>query len=135
MEWAAALAGPLRGATCLWQDLDGLHVSPPPAEVPLTSILWAWRDDGQLVRVRLDEAEALVAMCPPGSAAAAETVPWATGPDGDKRVAGLRVAPGARLPAGTAFEQVVVAGGGDGTGAVTFVRPSVSGAASSGPGA
>ena len=40
------MAGPLARATCLWQDLDGLHVSGPPAEAPPTSIVWGWRADG-----------------------------------------------------------------------------------------
>ena len=32
----------LNGYTCLWQDLDGLHVTGPPQSAPPTSILWAW---------------------------------------------------------------------------------------------
>src|SRR5206468_2559104 len=48
--WAQAVAGPLAEATCLWQDLDGLHVAPAPADPPPTSILWGWTDDGILLR-------------------------------------------------------------------------------------
>ena len=39
MTWAEAVAGPLAGATCLWQDLDGLQVQPAPPAVPYTSRL------------------------------------------------------------------------------------------------
>jgi hypothetical protein len=123
MTWSAALAGPLNGATCLWQDLDGLHAEPPPPEPPPTSILWGWRD-GALIRIRLDGEDAFVAVVPsahPG----VRTVPWdlRPGTDGDRRVAGIRgpaVASGALRGA---FEQVIVDRPGDATGPITFVRP------------
>ena len=62
MTWAQAVAGPLAEATCLWQDLDGLHVSVAPDVPPPTSILWGWRPDSWLVRARLDGDTAFVAV-------------------------------------------------------------------------
>lgn len=128
--WAEAVRGPLAGTTCLWQDLDGLHVAPAPAEAPPTSILWGWRADGGLVRVRLDGDAAFVSDLNPAAIAeaggAVRTVEWDVRPGGrgDARVAGIRaagVAPGAGP--GAAYEQVVVDGIGDDAGPVTFVRP------------
>ena len=134
--WEAALAEHLAGATCLWQDLDGLHIEPAPAQPPLTTILWGWRDDA-LVRVRLDtdtdentglkEVNAFVAVVP-SAAPGTRTVPWNIRPDGDGRVAGIR---GPAVESGAAageFEQVIVVGqlGEPGTGTagpITFVRP------------
>ncbi|MGW0359274.1 hypothetical protein ACWDXV_34225 [Nocardia nova] len=54
----------LFGATCLWQDLDGLHREPAPAAIPLTSILWAWwnRADGRTARLRLDSGRVYLAI-------------------------------------------------------------------------
>lgn len=126
MEWHEALAGPLAGATCLWQDLDGLHVEPAPHDPPYTSILWAWRPDSWLVRIRLDGPAAFVAVHD-GTGGAA-TVPWDAGDSqsaGDLRVAASK----GRGPApaagglGAAYEQIVVDGICDGTGPVTFIRP------------
>jgi hypothetical protein len=128
MPWADAVTGPLAGATCLWQDLDGLHVAAAPAAPPPTSILWAWRPDSWLVRARLDGGTVFVAVH--DGAGLHPTVPWNTG-DGrakeDLRVA----ASGGRGPApglggvGAAYEQVVVDGAGDGVGPVTFLRPAL----------
>lgn len=120
MTWAEAVAGPLAGATCLWQDLDGLHVSEAPESAPPTSILWGWRGDGWLVRLRLDGETAYVAVHDPSVRAAVPTVPW--GP-GDRRVAGsVRHGPGAASGGtGARYEQVVADA--DGAGPVTFVRP------------
>jgi hypothetical protein len=126
MSWAAAVTGPLAGATCLWQDLDGLHVSAAPAAPPPTSILWAWRPDSWLVRARLDADISFVAVY--DGAGLVRTVPWNVGDgqsDGDLRVAASRgrgPAPGLG-GAGAAYEQVVVDGTGDGVGPVTFLRP------------
>src|SRR5260370_798486 len=39
MPWADAVAGPLRGATCLWQDLDGAPVGAAPEPVPPPAVL------------------------------------------------------------------------------------------------
>lgn len=120
MTWADAAAGPLAGATCLWQDLDGLHVAPAPFAAPPTSILWGWRGDGWLVRLRLDGGTAYVAVHGPSVQAAVPVVPW---PVNEGRVAGsVRHGPG-RDSGGTgaAYEQVVVDA--DGLGPVTFVRP------------
>jgi hypothetical protein len=126
MSWEAAVAGPLDAATCLWQDLDGLHVGPAPAASPPTSILWAWRDDGWLIRARLDGGTALIAVHHPGeSANTGTTLPWAPG---DGRVAASH----GRGPAsqdggvGAVYQQIVVDGIDDGTGPVTFLRPAQS---------
>jgi hypothetical protein len=121
MTWAAAVAGPLAGTTCLWQDLDGLHVEPPPSEGPVTSILWGWRDDA-LVRVRLDGESAFVAVVTT-ALGGVSAVQWDLRPGGDGRVAGVR---GPAVESGAihgAFEQVIVTGSGDATGPITFVRP------------
>jgi hypothetical protein len=124
MTWAQALAGPLDGATCLWQDLDGLHVAAAPGTPPPTSILWAWRPDSWLVRVRLDGDTALIAVH--DGTGLARTVPWNAGDSdsgGDLRVAASR-GPSADLDGvGAAYEQVVVDGIDDGAGPITFLRP------------
>jgi len=128
MSWAAAVAGPLAGCTCLWQDLDGLHVEPPPAEAPQTSILWGWRGDAHLVRARLDGDDAYVAVhqAPPGAPGAAagaaleRTVPWAL--DDGRVAASAGRGPGLGAGGvGARYEQVIV--GGTEAGPVTFVRP------------
>jgi hypothetical protein len=126
MPWADAVAGPLAGATCLWQDLDGLHVEAAPKNAPPASILWGWLDRTRLVRARLDDGTAFVAVldCADGGElpGAVRTLPW---PAGDGRVAASQ----GRGPdrqgggVGAAYEQVVVDGIGDGTGPVTFIRP------------
>ena len=116
MAWTEALDGPLAGATCLWQDLDGLHIEPAPAVAPLTSIVWGWRED-LLTRIRLDGQDAFVAVREPGQLTA--TLRWDIA--GDGRVAGLR-GPGASH-AGEAFEQVVAEPAAEGLGPVTFIRP------------
>lgn len=125
MAWQRALAGPLAGATCLWQDLDGLHVEPAPASAPPTSALWAWAGS-RLIRVRLDGDTAFVAVHDEksdGQQTRVRTLPW---PSDDARIAASR----GRGPApgdggvGGAYEQVVVDGIGDGAGPVTFIRPS-----------
>jgi hypothetical protein len=126
MTWAAAVAGPLAGATCLWQDLDGLHVEAAPATPPYTSILWAWRPDSWLVRVRLDEDRALVAVHQ--GTGAVRAVPWDVGDGqsgGDLRVAASRGrGPSPELGgAGAPYEQIVVDGIDDVVGPVTFIRP------------
>ena len=116
--WSDVLHAELAGTQALWQDLDGLHVAPPPADPPPTSIMWAWSPD-RLVRVRLDGAVAHVAVIPavPG----APTVPWR--PD-DGRVAAFRAADGSSGLGDLRLEQVRVDGtDGDGMhGAVTFLR-------------
>lgn len=126
MSWARALAGPLTGVTCLWQDLDGLHVEPAPVSPPATSLLWGWLGDTYLIRVRLDGDTAFVAVhdmeaARPGGGLAG-TLPWALG---DHRVAAHH----GRGPAadvgglGAVYEQIVVDGIADGAGPITFVRP------------
>jgi hypothetical protein len=126
MPWADALTGPLAGATCLWQDLDGLHVAEAPDSPPPTSILWAWRPDSWLVRARLDGDIALVAVN--DGAGLVRTVPWDVGDGrspGDLRVAASRGrGPSPALGGtGAAYEQIVVDGTSDGVGPVTFLRP------------
>lgn len=123
MNWQDAVLGPLATATCLWQDLDGLHVEPAPETPPPTSILWAWRDDGWLIRARLDADTALISVHyadPSGTDGA--TLPWSPG---DLRIAASR----GRGPAsqdggvGAAYRQIVVDGIEDETGPVTFMHP------------
>jgi hypothetical protein len=127
--WASVVAEQLAEATCLWQDLDGLHVAAAPAAVPPTSILWGWRDDGGLLRVRIDGDMAFVAELDAASVSevggAARTVPWdvRTGGRGDARVAGVRGPRPEDGGAGAVYEQVVVDGIGDDVGPVTFIRP------------
>lgn len=126
MSWADAVAGPLVGATCLWQDLDGLHVEAAPGSAPPTSIVWGWVQGIRLVRVRLDGDTALVGVleCADGGElpGAVRTLPWSPG---DGRVQASR----GRGPdrrgggVGAVYEQVVAGGIGDGTGPVTFIRP------------
>jgi hypothetical protein len=118
--WATAVSGPLAGCTCLWQDLDGLHVEAPPGEAPPTSILWAWRDDSYLVRARLDGDSAYVAVCEAPGTALDRTAPWA--PDDGRVAASAGRGPGPDAGGvGARYEQVVV--GGIETGPITFVRP------------
>jgi hypothetical protein len=128
MTWAAAVSGPLAGCTCLWQDLDGLHVEPPPTEAPPTSILWGWRGDSYLVRARLDGDDAYVAIhqAPAGSAAATagaaleRTVPWAL--DDGRVAASAGRSPGPDAGGvGARYEQVIVRG--IETSPITFVCP------------
>ncbi len=40
-DWSD-IAAMLSGYVCLWQDLDGVHVTSAPKDPPLTSIIWAW---------------------------------------------------------------------------------------------
>lgn len=131
MPWAAAVSGPLAGCTCLWQDLDGLHVEPPPLDAPPTSILWGWRGDSFLARVRLDGDTAYVAVLDdvttldPDAVSRAVTVPWAL--DDGRVAAAVAAADADRGPrparggVGARYEQVIV--GGIETGPITFVRP------------
>jgi hypothetical protein len=125
MAWARALAGPLDGVTCLWQDLDGLHVEPAPADPPPTSVLWGWRGDQYLVRARLDGGTAFVAVHdavgPAGSSGSA-VLPWGAG---DHRVdASQGRGPAAESGGvGDGYEQIVVDGISDGAGPITFLRP------------
>jgi len=140
MTWAQALTGPLDGTTCLWQDLDGLHVEPAPTDPPPTSLIWGWRGRDHLVRLRLDGDTAYVAVhgledSPSASDAAAErsaasgtidgargTLPWAPN---DGRVAASRGrGPSAQAGgAGAQYEQIVVDGIAGAAGPITFVRP------------
>jgi hypothetical protein len=128
MTWAAAVTGALAGCTCLWQDLDGLHVEPPPGEAPPTSILWGWRGGSHLVRIRLDGDDAYVAVyqaapdepVAAGTATIERTVPWALDDGRVAASAGRGPGPGAG-GVGARYEQVIV--GGIETAPITFVRP------------
>lgn len=124
MSWAEAATGPLANAMCLWQDLDGLHVEAAPSAAPPTSILWGWRSDSLLVRLRLDGQTAYVAVHDPAVRAPVKTLPWSPQ---DGRVAASvgrgpdRTADGT----GASYEQVVLDAGVGGP--VTFVRPAGAG--------
>jgi hypothetical protein len=120
MTWAEAISGPLAGATCLWQDLDGLHVSAAPGSPPPTSILWGWRPDSWLVRARLDDGTVLVAVHDGGGAV--RTVPWSAGEE-DGRIAASRGPSREDGGVGAVYEQVVIDGIEEGCGPVTFIRP------------
>jgi hypothetical protein len=120
MTWSAAVSGPLAGCTCLWQDLDGLHVAPAPAQAPPTSILWGWRGESVLVRVRLDGDTAYVAVRDPAGPGMVATVPWSPS-DGRVATSTGRGPSPERGGVGARYEQVVV-GGIDG-GPITFIRP------------
>jgi hypothetical protein len=115
MAWAEALSL-LNEATCLWQNIDGLHVASPPSDPPLTSILWGWGPGDRLVRVRLDGATAHVAVLerPP---AAVPTVPWSPD-DGRVKSHDRQSIPSNGL--GTPYEMVVF---GAADIPITFLRP------------
>lgn len=127
MSWAAAVSGPLAGCTCLWQDLDGLHVEPASPDAPPTSILWGWRGDAVLVRIRLDGEDAYVAVLDVKAAGAdaVTTVAWA--PEDGRVAAAVAAAGTGRGPGlesggvGARYEQVIP--GGTDAGPITFVRP------------
>lgn len=86
MTWAELLAaaGPKADTAYewMWQDLDGLHLSPLPPIAPPTSILWGWPhvaageqpDVTRLWRVRLDGD--IVYAASPTSASSHEVLPW-----------------------------------------------------------
>jgi hypothetical protein len=128
MPWTEAVREHLAGATCLWQDLDGLHVSAAPQTAPPTSILWGWRPDGTLLRVRLDgHADTAVAFVAthdpsaPDGPRVVRTVPWDAG--GDGRVAAYVGPPMEQGGAGAAYHQVVIDSSTDDAGPVTFFKP------------
>lgn len=120
MTWAEATSGPLAGATCLWQDLDGLHVSAAPGAAPPTSILWGWRPDSWLVRARLDGDMVLVAVHSGGGAV--RTVPWSPGQE-DFRIAAYHGPSRDEGGVGAVYDQVVLDGIDEDCGPVTFIRP------------
>ncbi|MEU8305914.1 hypothetical protein AB0C84_20345 [Actinomadura sp. NPDC048955] len=60
LSWKQALPH-LAGTTCLWADLDGLHSGPSSAQVPIATHLWAWGDDGRLLRARIDGPDCVLA--------------------------------------------------------------------------
>jgi hypothetical protein len=128
MPWRAAIEEHLRDAHCLWQDLDGLHLSGVPAEAPHTTLLHAWTA-ARLVRVRLDRdsegvwAHVAVVDRPPAAERLrhAEVRPWQ---EHDGRIAGFhrqREAEPERAALPASLRSVVVDGIGDGAGPVTFI--------------
>jgi hypothetical protein len=117
MTWSQAVAGPLAGATCLWQDLDGLHRDVAPVEAPPTSTVWGWIGSGRMVRLRLDGDTAYVATCE--AAASGQTAkPWSSN---DHRVEAIR--PEEAVAYLEPMLQVVVDDVGEGAGPITFIRP------------
>lgn len=52
--------GLLNGCTCAWADIDGFHAEHPPADPPLATHLWAWREE-KLLRIRVDGSEGITA--------------------------------------------------------------------------
>lgn len=119
VPWARLAGEVLAGCTCLWQDLDGLHVEPAPPQAPLTSILWAWADTGAMLRVRLDGDIGYVATCPADVTTTA-VLPW--GPD-DGRVHAVRRAVSSGAGLDLRLDQYLDDGLDSGTGPVTFLRP------------
>ncbi|HEX3960937.1 MAG TPA: hypothetical protein VHZ03_30685 [Trebonia sp.] len=119
MTWAAAVAGLLAGCTCPWQDLDTLHVEPPPGEAPPTSILWSSRDGSYLVQVRLDGDACVAAHQVPGTALE-QTMPWS--PDNGRVAASARRGQGPGTGGVAAWNEQGVVDGIE-TGPIVFVRP------------
>ena len=116
MTWAEARAEHLVDATCLWQDLDGLHIGPAPYAPPPTSIIWGWTKAGAMLRLRLDGETVYLARCEDGTAHA--VLPWA--PD-DGRIQARRTEP-RELEMFLELEQVVVDGIATGVGPITLIR-------------
>jgi hypothetical protein len=119
--WDQAVAD-LTGWTCLWQDLDGLHVASAPSDPPPTSILWAWSEDGAMARLRMAGDNVYFATCPaePVGASREAVLPWLPA---DKRVHGATFAPDTTAGLDLRLEQVVVDGIDAGAGPITFQRP------------
>lgn len=128
MSWAEAAREPLAGMTCLWQDLDGLHVEAAPAQAPPTSILWGWDAGTRMARVRLDGQTAYVDVCDASKETLVAAHPWNVDQDGgDRRVAASRGRGPAKESggAGAEYEQVVTGHAAP----VTFIRPVSAGGA------
>jgi hypothetical protein len=119
LSWDETVTTALPGWTCLWQDLDGLHVAAPPTTAPPTSILWAWADDGTMARLRLDGDTAHVAICPADTPGVI-VQPWT---DTDGRVRAARFAADTTTRLDLSLEQVIVDGADSHAGPVTFLRP------------
>jgi hypothetical protein len=115
--WAAALTSDLSGATCLWQDLDGLHVETPPAVAPPTTVLWGWTDNGTLLRLRIDNETVFVARC--DKTAGVTTLPWSPT---DNRVAAYRGPAATQGGLGASYVEVTVHGDAEHP-PITFVYP------------
>ncbi len=118
MTWTEAITSHLRGWTCLWQDLDGLHIAAPPVAAPPTSILWAWSPDGARARLRLDDQVVHLALCPADVPATA-VEPW--NPT-DGRVRATRFAPDTTTGLQLRLEHTVVPGSPSAGGPITFLR-------------
>lgn len=117
MSWRDAVAGPLSGATCLWQDLDGVHRAAAPANAPHTSIVWAWTGSGRMIRLRLDGQTAYVASCD-AAATGHPIIPWSPQ---DGRVHAIR--PPEAVAYLEPMRAIVVDDVGEGAGPITFLHP------------
>lgn len=121
LDWAEARRL-LAGATCLWQDLDGLHVAATPDAAPPTSILWAWWHASEKVaRLRLEGnvCYAAITKMPPNPT---RTVPWSAE---DGRIAHYDATKPQAPLVDTQFEIGVLQLPDPATGSaeVTFIRP------------
>jgi hypothetical protein len=124
--WSDARTTELTEATCLWQDLDGLHLAPPPATPPHTSILWAWTPTGTLLRLRIDDNTVHLAQWE--GAGDVETVPWSadqTVDEQDRRVASYRGSNTSDGGLGSTYTEITVHPNdpADNHGPITFIRP------------
>jgi hypothetical protein len=129
MPWAQAVQGPLADVTCLWQDLDGLHVEPAPQAAPPTSVLWGWRPGtGYLVRLRLDGDTAYVAahetstIGPRENQGLKPTLPWSLD-DGRIAASQSRGPSPAGGGVGATYEQIAIEDVTDAAVPITFFRP------------
>ena len=118
--WAVVLAGELADATCLWQDLDGLHVGPAPAAPPPTTLVWGWTATGTLLRLRLDGETVFLARWDGGGGTT--TLAW---PPTEGRVLAYRGVERTAGGLGTAYVEVTVHPDDPDAahGPVTFIRP------------
>lgn len=116
----ADLVDRLAGHTCLWQDLDGYHVEAPPTQAPRTSILWAWAEDGSMVRVRIDDDRSIayLATCPADVA----TTPLTSWDPHDRRIHAVRRADSPEGGPDLVLEQYVDDSIVSGAGPITFLR-------------
>lgn len=120
VPWARVVTEALVGHTCLWQDLDGLHIEPAPDQPPQTSILWAWSEAGAMVRMRLDGGVGYVATCASG-VPTTDVLPWAPA---DGRVQAVRHSATSLSGLALRLEQHVDDGLDAGSGPITFFRES-----------
>ncbi|MDQ1248013.1 MAG: hypothetical protein QG597_2385 [Actinomycetota bacterium] len=94
ITWAELLVL-AEGLTCAWADHDDWQTGPCPDTAPAYTHLWGWSPD-RLLRVRIDEADAVVAELTPDGASGQEVPvrvvrpekpePWARSRIGDDLV-------------------------------------------------